>query len=134
MYNFKDIKEPPLRYGFVKKGWHEAKIHWSEVIDSKNRLDQHQYLKVDFVVRGARDRYCLVPAFFNHGKDAADPKFIGLCLAAGLDDDYGSDIDAVLEALLGLKLQVFVNHRFKRGRRRDKVEDFKPLGGEDIPF
>ena len=128
MYDFQQ-EAPRKRYGRVKRGWHHARIHQAELRNAWNAIgDQRQYIKVDFEIINEREYSdMLVPGFFNHNNTKADPRFLNLGYAARLQDDYGDNINAVLRDLWGKELMVFVVHRYKKGQRRDRVEDFQPF-------
>ena len=82
------------------------------------------------IIREKEYRDILVPGFFNYNKNGRpDPRFLHMGKAAGLREDYGSDVNPVLRDLMGKELMVYVVHRCKNGRRRDRAEDFKPLSG-----
>jgi hypothetical protein len=126
-YNF-DEKEPKKRYQRVKRGWHAGKVYQASLKNSF-RAQSGQYLKVDFeIIQEKEYRNVLVPGFFNYNKGwKPDQRFLDLGKAAGLRGDYGNDIKAVFRDLIDKKLLVFVVHRYKSGRRRERVEDFRPL-------
>ena len=126
MYNF--TQEPSKRYGRVKRGWHPAKIHETGLNNAWSGLSR-QYIKVNFeIIREKESKDILVPGFFNCNENGKpDPRFLHMGKAAGLRDDYGNDVNLVLRDLIGRELLVYVVHRYKKGRRRDRAEDFRPL-------
>lgn len=128
MYDFQQ-EARRKRYGRVKRGWHRAKIYQAELRNTWNvGAEQRQYIKVDFEIIGDEEhRDVLVPGFFGRNKNEADPRFINLGHAARMQGDYGVNINAVLRDLWGRELMVFVVHRYKKGQRRDRVEDFRIL-------
>jgi hypothetical protein len=133
MFNFKEEK-PKKGYGRVKRGWHQARIYQAELRNAWNDDgEQRQYIKVDFEII-KEEEYCdvLVPGFFGHNKNRPNRRFLKLGYAAGLQEDYGDDLNAVLRDLWGKEVLVFVLHRYKEGLRRDRVEDYKPLHEESI--
>jgi hypothetical protein len=136
MYDFQK-ERPGKRYGRVKRGWHRAKIYRAELRNAWNAIgDQRQYIKVDFEIMNDEEyRDMLVSGFFSHNKTRADRRLLNLGHAARLQGDYGDNINAVLRDLWSKELMVFVVHRFKKGQRRGRVEDFRPLPeGSDTPI
>jgi hypothetical protein len=128
MYNFHN-REPTRRYGRVKRGWHPARIHEIGLNNAWSDLAR-QYIKANFEMTEKQFEHILVPGFFNcNEKGTPDPRFIQMGKAAGLSEDYGDDLNAVLRDLIGRELMVYVVHRYKGGRRRERAEDFKPLSG-----
>ena len=143
MFNFQDNK-PQKRYGRITRGLHTASIHQASRQNSKSG---HQYIRVDFEIINEREcKDILVPGFFYYDENGkADPRFLALGKAAGLTRDYGKDLKSVLRDLIGRELCIFVNHRYKNGRRRERAEDFKPVARDsdreklpneagDLPF
>ena len=128
MYNF--TQEPSKRYGIVKRGWHPAKIHETSLNNAWSDLSR-QYIKANFEIINENEfKDILVPGFFNCNENGKpDPRFLQMGKAAGLKDDYGNDLNLVLRTLIGRELMVYVVHRYKKGRRRDRAEDFRPLSG-----
>ena len=113
MYNF--TKElPRKRYGRVKRGWHSGRIYQLSV-KNHNASTSRQYIKEDIEILEEEFKDIIVPAFFNYKKiGKADYKFICMGKAAGLSGDYGNDLNAVFNELLGKELLVFVVHKYKK--------------------
>jgi hypothetical protein len=86
-------------------------------------------IKADLEMLDDKFKDIIVPAFFYYNKKGKpDPKFITMGIAAGLDKDYGKDLQSVFKDLRGRELMAYVVHKYKKGRiRRDQVVDFKPL-------
>ena len=136
MFDFQDNKSQK-RYGWVKRGWHIARIHQPSL---KNSRVGNQYIKIDFeIIQEEECRDILVPGFFNYNRNGkADPRFLDMGKAAGLRENYGDDLNSVFHDLLGKELKVHVVHRYKGGRRRERVDDFETLikysdEGEELP-
>jgi len=127
MYNF--TQELTKRYGRVKRGWHSAKIHETGLNNNTRSGLSRQYIRVDFeIIHETESKDILVPGFFNCNENGKpDPRFLQMGKAAGLRDDYGNDVNLVLRDLIDRELLVYVVHRYKKGRRRDRAEDFRPL-------
>ena len=126
MYNFQN-QEPTKRYGRVKRGWHPARIHEIDLNNAWSGLAR-QYIKANFEIIQKEFEDILVPGFFNCNENGKpDPRFLQMGKAAGLSEDYGDDLNSVLRDLIGRELMVYVVHRYKKGRRRDRAEDFRSL-------
>jgi hypothetical protein len=111
-------------------GWHAGRIYQGSLRNTNSGAFR-QYIHVEFEIIGdKRYRDILVPGFFNYNKNGKpDPRFLDMGRAAGLKEDYGSDLHRVLRDLIGKELQVYVVHRYRRGQRRERAEDFRPLSG-----
>jgi hypothetical protein len=131
MFNFKDGK-PVKRYGRIKRGWHIARIFQSSLNNNRSGWGG-QYIKMDFeIIRDIEYRNILVSGFFNCREGGKpDPQFIEMGKAAGLKKDYGNDINSVLRDLIGKELMIFVSHRYKNKRRRERVDDYKSLSNDN---
>jgi hypothetical protein len=124
MFNF-DEKSLEKRYGRVKRGWHHGRIFQG----NSRRGMAGQYIKVDIEIIGEKQfKDILVPAFFpyNEGRKA-DRNFLIMGAAAGLNRNYGDDLNKVLQDLIGKELKILVVHRYKGGQRRDRAVDYKPV-------
>ena len=88
-----------------------------------------QYIKLDFVIILEREfTNILVPGFFNYNKNGRpDPRFLDMGKAAGLKENYGNDVNLVLQDLISKELMVYLVHPYKKGKRRDRAEDFRSL-------
>ena len=102
MFDFQDNKSQK-RYGWVKRGWHIARIHQPSL---KNSRVGNQYIKIDFeIIQEEECRDILVPGFFNYNRNGkADPRFLDMGKAAGLRENYGDDLNSVFHDLLGKEL------------------------------
>lgn len=121
---------PAKRYGLVQRGWHRAKVYQAEIRTARDERGERKYIKIDFELLDQENRDKLVAGFFNHTTRSGglDQKFSFLCRDAGLNSDYGSDIGTVFQELIGREVEVFVVHRYRKGKRWDRVEDFRSLG------
>lgn len=127
-YNFQ-IQEPSKRYGRLKRGWHAARIHQASLKSTRSGA-LRQYINAEFeIIREKQYRDILVPGFFNYNKNGKpDPRFLDMGKAAGLRENY-ANVYSVLRDLIGKELSIYVVHRYKKGQRRERAEDFRPLAG-----
>jgi len=127
MYNFKE-KRSSKRYRHLKRGWYKGKTFQAKIKSPKSG-ELRQYINVDFeIIDDEKNKDTLVPSFFSYNKNGGpDPKFMDMGEAAGLTEDYGNDLNRVLRDLIDRELMIYVVHRYKKGRRRERVIDFKPI-------
>lgn len=125
-YNFNGLKLDK-RYGRIKRGWHNGRIHQA---GTKNkRKGNGRYIEVIFEIIGeSQCNDIVVPAFFPYYESGkADQRFLNMGMAAGLTGDYGNDLNSVLRDLVKRELKIFVVHRYKKDQRFERVIDFRAL-------
>jgi len=126
-----------LRYGRVKKGWYKVMIYDSDINTARGDQER-RYIRTDFeIIENPKYDKIKVSGYFNLGdNDWPDMEFQRMAVCAGLRGQH--DLTDVLAELKERVLEVYVDHTYKKGVRRDKAVGYRPCKEEpnqgDIPF